>query len=216
MVGSVEITRGDLELAFRRAARQKFYHGKPPQGELEALRRNVANELIERTLLLQEAQRMGVQPDRDKIAAQIDGYRQRYASSPRWQEQQHEMERRITRYLSEQDLIQQLEAGVRAVSPPSEQQLRAFFAANTDKFTEPAQDHLSLILLKVPPHEQQATWEAALRRAAALVAELRAGVDFASLARANSDDESASRGGDPEGIRRRPGACRATVDAAAE
>jgi parvulin-like peptidyl-prolyl isomerase len=106
------------------------------------------------------------------------------------------MERRITRYLSEQDLIQQLEAGVRAVSPPSEQQLRAFFAANTDKFTEPAQDHLSLILLKVPPHEQQATWEAALRRAAALVAELRAGVDFASLARANSDDESASRGGD--------------------
>ncbi|MDH3451846.1 MAG: peptidylprolyl isomerase, partial [Gammaproteobacteria bacterium] len=184
------------EMAFRRSVRQKYYHGKPPEGELEGLRRTVANDLITRSLLLQQARREGLEPDREKIEAELDVYRQRYASSPRWQAQQPEMERRVSKYLGEQDLLQQIEAQVRAVPPPSEEELRAFYAANRDKFLEPEQDHLSLILLKVPPYAQREVWQAALARAAGLVAELRSGADFATLARANSDDESASRGGD--------------------
>jgi len=196
VAGGVAITRAELESAYHRAARQKFYHGKPPQGELEALRRSVAQELIERRLLLQEAQREGIQPDSARIDAELDGYRQRYASSPRWQQQRHDMERRISAYLGEKDVLQQLETRVRTVTSPSEQQLHAFYTANLDKFIEPAQHHLSLILLKVPPSAPRETWQAALARAAELVAELRAGGSFAGLAQTHSDDGSAARGGD--------------------
>lgn len=196
IAGDTRITRAELDLAYQQSIRQKYYHGKPPRGELEALRRIVANELIERSLLLQYAEREGIESDRDRIAAVLEGYRKRYGSSPRWQAQGHEMEGKVSRYLGEQDVLRQLEARIRTVAPPSEPQLREFYNTNPDMFTEPAQHHVSLILLKVPPYAERETWQAALARAAGLVAKLRSDADFADMARSISDDESAGRGGD--------------------
>ena len=58
-VGDREITVEQFNQAYSRAVRQRFYHGRPPEAELAAVRKEIADELIARELLLIEAERAG-------------------------------------------------------------------------------------------------------------------------------------------------------------
>ncbi len=88
-------------------------------------------------------------------------------------------------HLSGDTLGQQIE--------PDETALQAYFAEHRDEFTTPEERKLRHILIA-----QRAGDEAAQRaQAQALLAQLRAGADFAELAQAHSEDSgSADRGGD--------------------
>ncbi len=195
-VGSAQITEAEYNQALQQASRKKFYHGTPPEGAMDELRHVVAREVITRILLLQEAERLGLEADKAAIEANIAEFDQRYANSQRWQQQRETMVVNLTRHYREQDLLQQLEARQRRVAPPDERQLKEFYRANLDKFTEPAQNHLSLILLKVDPSSAKTVWDAALAEGAGLVSRLANGADFTELARLHSSDTSASNGGD--------------------
>jgi parvulin-like peptidyl-prolyl isomerase len=74
--------------------------------------------------------------------------------------------------------------------------LRAYYAANPEKFTEPERFRVSSILLKVDPSAPAAAWDAAMAEAVGIVSRLRAGGDFRELARLHSGDASAEQGGD--------------------
>ena len=195
-VGSAQITEAEYNQALQQASRKKFYHGTPPEGAMDELRHVVAREVITRILLLQEAERLGLEADKAAIEANIAEFDQRYANSQRWQQQRETMVVNLTRHYREQDLLQQLEARQRRVAPPDESQLKEFYRANLDKFTEPAQNHLSLILLKVDPSSAKTVWDAALAEGAGLVSRLANGADFTELAKLHSSDTSASNGGD--------------------
>ena len=58
------ILQKDYDDAFAVAARSKFYHGKAPENEVAKLQREVADKLVVRVLLLREAKRRGIAPDR--------------------------------------------------------------------------------------------------------------------------------------------------------
>jgi parvulin-like peptidyl-prolyl isomerase len=195
-VGPVEITDAEYNRALQQASRKKFYHGTPPEGAMDELRHVVAREVITRTLLLQEAERLGLKADEAAIDANIAEFDRRYANSERWQQQRETMVVTLARHYREQDLLQQLESRQRSVAPPEERQLKQFYRENLDKFTEPAQNHLSLILLKVDPSAAKAVWDAALAEGADLVSRLADGADFSELAKLHSSDSSARQGGD--------------------
>jgi parvulin-like peptidyl-prolyl isomerase len=190
------ITQEEYDAAVAAAARGKFYHGKTPEGELRKLQIEVADRLITNALLLREANRRGLKPDADEVRKTLESYEQLYADSEQWKNNRTRLLPELTERLERASLLKQLELAVRAVPEPDEKQVREYYLAYPEKFTEPEQLRVALILLKVEPSAPETTWKKAEQEAAGMVQGLRAGGDFASLARLHSADPSAAQGGD--------------------
>lgn len=195
-VGDRDITVDEYNQAYYRTVRQRYYHSKPPEAELAAVRQEIGNELINRHLLLLEAKRLGMQADATSVEATLAQYDQRYAESPRWQQERVRLLGALKVKLEEDDLLRQLESKIRDISPPTEKQLMVYYQQNPDKFTEPMQQKLSLILLVVDPTSPPEVWQNAMDTGQELVRQLHDGADFAELAREYSGDVSAKQGGD--------------------
>lgn len=195
-VGDTLISTQEYDGAFSEASRQKFYHGKPPEAEVNALRREVGDRLINRVLLRAEAERRGLKPDQEKIRKTIEGYDKQYAASEQWKANREKMLPGLTTYLEAQSVLESLEAQVRSVPDGTEAETRAYYDAHPDHFTEPEQNKVSVILLKVEPSAPQPVWDKAREEAQTIMKRLRGGADFTELARIHSADASASAGGD--------------------
>ena len=195
-VGQTVVSVTEYEQAFALAVRRKYYHGKVHEAELDALRREVAESVVNRVLLVGEARRRGIQPDRDAIKRTIAGYDARYKGSDEWKKNRKQMVAAVTRQLEQQSQLERLEATVRKAPEPTEAQAREYYDAHRDLFVEPEQLRVALILLRVDPSSPKIAWEKATEEASAIVARLRNGAQFEELARLHSSDASAERGGD--------------------
>ena len=195
-VGDREITLEEYQQTYTQTVRQRYYHSKPPEDELAAVRQEIGDELITRQLLLLEAERSGIQPDQQVIEEKLERYDQRYAGSQRWQQERASMLGALKVKLEQDDLVRQMENKVKNIPSPGDEQLKAYYDQNLDKFTEPPRMKLSLILLVVDPSSSGEVWQAAIDTGQELVRQLRDGVDFAELARTYSGDTSAEQGGD--------------------
>jgi peptidyl-prolyl cis-trans isomerase D len=88
-------------------------------------------------------------------------------------------------------------ARIRSQINPSDAELKKRYDAEKESYKRPASAHILHILVKVDPTAAPAVDAAAKAKAEGLVKQLRAGADFATLAKANSDDPSSSgKGGD--------------------
>jgi parvulin-like peptidyl-prolyl isomerase len=197
-VGDTVITLGDYQRALAVAVRKKYYHAKPPEGELTKFQREVGDEVVNRVLLLAEARRRGLKPDAAKIQATIAGYDTQYKSSPNWQTNREKMLAAVVPQLESESLFDQLQRIVRDVPEPAEGVARAYYEKHKDLFVEPEQVKLSVILLRVDPSAPVAQWRAADEEGKRLHAKLVAGANFGELARLHSGDRSAPGGGQME------------------
>lgn len=195
-VGNQVVTHDEYAAAFNAAARAKFYHGKPPEAELASLQREVADQMVTRILLVNEIKRKGLKPNAAEIDKQIQAYEKRYAGSDQWKKNKDKMLPPLVARLEQDDMLAQIEKAVRSDAKMSEDQAKAYFTAHPEKFTEPEQLRLSVILIKVDPSSPSATWAKADETAQALANRSRAGEDFGALARQYSTDASAKQGGD--------------------
>lgn len=196
-VGDAVITQQDYDAAFASAARSKFYHGKPPEAELAALQREVGNKLITNVLLVKEARRRGMKPDETTVAQRLEQIEQRNRDNEQWQKMRAQWIPIVTVRLQDDNLLSLLESAVRDVPPPKEEQIREYYTAHPDKFTEPEQLRVSIILLAVDPSSPREVWDKAREQGEDMVKQLRAGADFAALAREHSGHtDSAEQGGD--------------------
>jgi len=196
-VGGTVITFDEYDVAFSAAARGKFYHGKPPEGGIALLQREVGDRLVTRVLLLREAKRRGLQPDQEGVRSALDGYEKRYADNEQWKKDREQALPSLKKQLEEKSLLELLEKTVRESVVASPEQVAGYYAANPDKFTEPEQLHLKVILLSVDPSSPKEVWEKAEKDAQDVLKQLREGADFAELARQRSGDAaSAKQGGD--------------------
>jgi peptidyl-prolyl cis-trans isomerase D len=88
-------------------------------------------------------------------------------------------------------------AKIRSEVKPTDAELRKLYDQNKDNYRRPGSAHVLHILIKSEPGATPQADAAAKAKAEGLVAQLRAGADFAALARANSEDPSSSgNGGD--------------------
>ena len=195
-VGETVITHQDFDTSFAQAARGKFYHGKPSDTAVAALQREVSDALVDEVLLLKDAKRRKLAPDRAAIQKTLDGYDQRYGTSEHWKTNRARLLPELKAKLERDSQLEQLKKLVKAVPQPSPQQIEQYWETNKDKFTEPQQVHLAMILLKVDPSSPQAKWDGARDEGTAIVKRLRGGANFGELARLHSGDGSAERGGD--------------------
>ena len=186
----------EFEAEVRAAMRQKYYHGTVPEAQIVALQRDVANRMVDEILLVEEAKRRGINPRAEKMDQVAADFDKRYGGSPNWQQNREQMLGRVRPELERRDMLEQIEQAVRDVPVPPEAEVRAYYESKKELFTEPERTRLSLILLKVDPSSPRSAWDKANEESQAIYKRLKAGADFAELARLHSGDESAARGGD--------------------
>lgn len=196
VVNGREIAVRELDAAYQSALGQKFYHGAVPEGQAEAVRREVADALIERVLLEQEIARLEIKPDADAVEKEVSEYDARYKDSPRWQQQRAQVLPGLKAQLEVRSQFDQLETRLRVVPAATREEVRAYYESNHQLFTEPEQVKLSVILLKVDPSSPKTVWDKARDEAQAIHQRLLKGADFAETARLHSADASAANGGD--------------------
>ena len=196
IVGDEKISIGEYVSALRRGMRKRFYHGKIPEAELKKFRKEVADELIERRLKIQEANRQGVKPDLAAVDKGVDDYDAQFKDDPEWQKDREAVLAQVRKKLTDDSLALRLEEQVKTVKEPDSAELKAYYDAHHDLFTTPEQVRVSLIMLRVDPASPSNVWEQANEEAASIVERLSKGADFAELARIHSSDPSAQNGGD--------------------
>lgn len=193
-VGNTVITFREYNAQFAAANRGVFYHGKPPESTVAKLQREMADKLVNDILLVNEAKRLKLKPE--DVADKVKQFEQKNANNPRWQDVREKAVASFTKQAEEESLRKLLEKQVRNVRTPTEKQVRAYYAAHPDKFTEPEQIRVSIIMLNVDPGDP-AAWDPAYQRGKELVKELRGGADFAEYAAKYSGDvATVDQGGD--------------------
>ena len=195
-VGDIIISEQEFNNAFYQHLQSRFYHGKPPEGQIEEVRQQVAKSMITRTLLLNEASRKKVECDQQVIRETLLQYDERYKSSSQWKENRDTMITVLQERLCENDQLKQIETNIRRVSSPTQAQLRSYYQSNIDKFTEPARQRISIILLGVAPSAQKSSWDAAMAEAKSIKVEIAQGAEFSEIASLRSSESSAQNGGD--------------------
>mgnify|MGYP001821148870 FL=1 len=196
-VGGTTISRQDFEREVYAAARQTFYHGKAPGAEeYIEFRKGVADKMIERQLLLEEAERREIEPDTPAIDARIAQYELQYGDTDRWQTEGPAMVATLRERFEDDSLLERLEEDVREIDAPDTATVKEFYDEHPELFTQPASNRIAVILFAVQPSAGAPAWEAAREEAGRVIEQLESGAEFAELASLYSSDASADSGGD--------------------
>ncbi len=196
IIDGQKIPIGDYVSALRRGMKQRFYHGNVPDEERRKYFKEVADEMIERFLLIREAKRRGIEPDMPAVEAALARYEEQFKDNQEWAKVRADILPKIREKLIGDSLAMRLEEQVKSIDKPSESELRQFYEEHKDLFTTPERIKVSLILLRVDPAASAEVWQQAHKEAASIVERLNKGADFAELARIHSSDKSAKDGGD--------------------
>ncbi|MGA7750758.1 MAG: peptidylprolyl isomerase [Gallionella sp.] len=195
-VGDMFVTWVDYNNEYVSQERKKFYHGKPSESSMAAFQREIGEILVTNAMLVLEAKRRNLKPDQAFVKQRLDQFEQRFAKDPNWPEARNRVLPILTERFQNENLRSKLEELVRNVPPPTVKQLRKYYNDHPDKFTAPSQPRVSVILLRVDPGAPDSDWQKASEQGQDLVKRLRAGEDFAELARQYSGDKTAQDGGD--------------------
>ncbi|MEH6616312.1 MAG: peptidyl-prolyl cis-trans isomerase [Porticoccus sp.] len=195
-VGDQVITVGEFSQYLREAMRQKFYHPNIPKEQAEPFMRDAGEKLVERTLLLMEAENRGVVLDDAVLAEKLVALERKYERNPDWAGQREQLLPSLKKKVREESLLSELERQVKETGDLSDSAIREYYDNHSDKFTQPEQRRASVILLKVPPSSGPDVWESAHDKAVGIRKKLLAGDDFSQLAREFSEDVTAANGGD--------------------
>lgn len=192
------ISMAIFEQAVFQAVRNRFYHRKPDDDQMDKVRQKVANELIDARLLVMEGRQQGIALETKEMSAALAQYEKGLVpdSGPDAQALHAGFlqEKRIT--LLAARAIEMLRERVESTIQPDPGTLQSYYHSHIDKFTQPPRQRVSMILLKVPPSAPSNQWKSAFSKAEALYTRISNGESFAELARAFSNHESADQGGD--------------------
>ena len=173
--------------------RSRLYHQVSPD-RVRELADEALESLITERLLLRAAEQRGFAGDPNRAAQEVKDLRDRYSGTESWASVEPQLAT-IQRQVLERSKIEQLKEQISAVAEPSEADLREFYRANPDLFTQPPSWDLNYILLGVLPSATAEEWADAKQLGEQLAANLAGGASFEDLARQHSTDESASSGG---------------------
>lgn len=194
-VNGVEIASATFDREARETFRNKFYHGTPPEKELNSMLKSVGDRLIDDILLGAEAIQRKMSPNVAEVDAEIAKLDRRFGANSNWVAQRESVLPTLRAHFENASNIRQLEKAIRDVSLP-DGEVRDFYQKNPAIFTEPVKNRVSLILIRVDPSSPWSEWEKANQLAGNIKAELTNGADFAKLAAERSQDPSAKQGGD--------------------
>jgi peptidyl-prolyl cis-trans isomerase C len=198
-VNGEAISKSDFEQAIQ-AAEQRAGSPVPPD-QRDRVYREILDQMIGYKLLIQESKARKVAVPDAEVEARFLTIRQQFPTEDAFKQvlaQQHLSVEQIKNDARQDMTIGKLidgEIGQKIVVKPEE--VQAFYEQNPQNFQEGEKVHASHILVTAAKDADAATKAKARAKAEQLLKDVKAGKDFAALAKQNSEDPgSAQNGGD--------------------
>ena len=198
---SLKITAKDLDLEVQKTISQYESQGmQVPEEQKAQLRDAVLTQMVERKLLLHEAEQSGIEVDKDEFEAQFSSLKSQFPNDEAFAEalsQRGYTEDMFKAEMAEIMTLQAfLEEEISSKIELSEEELQTFYKENPEYFATEESVNASHILIELDEDADKAAEADAYGRMEDLAARIADGEDFAELAREYSEGPSAPRGGD--------------------
>jgi peptidyl-prolyl cis-trans isomerase SurA len=194
------ITRSEYQRSEQQLLEEAQQQGVS-QSDLEDRRQNLLRDMIDQQLLLSKGKELDITGDAETMRRLDDIRKQNHIDSMEALEKAVEQQglsfEDFKQQIKDQVITQQVvrdEVGRRLNL--THQQEETYYNAHAKDFEAPEQVHLSEILVPTPDNATDAQIAAAQSTADALAAKLKAGANFADLAKSSSGGPTASAGGD--------------------
>src|SRR3972149_1861712 len=181
-------------------------HGAISEKKQKDIRKSALERLITAELLNQEAKKQGIKIKKKEIDQEIKELKKRLKKDKTTLEDtlkknrltmealEKELEKNLS--ISRININKNKELKANAAKKLTEAYLEEHYNNNKEKFKEPERTRLREILIRADPSGGQKIWDEARARSEEIMKEIKAGKDFAKLAKEVSQDIYASKGGD--------------------
>ncbi|HVO31550.1 MAG TPA: peptidylprolyl isomerase [bacterium] len=201
-VNGTAIKKGDLQNAVESVKAQMQMVGtQVPADRKDEMYRGLLDDLIATELLAQEAKTRAIPVSDKDVDDFVSGFKDRFPSEQVFQNALKEQG--ITEVQLRSDVRKQLgikkllEKEVMSKVTVSDKDAKKFYDENPDKFQEPEQVHAAHVLVTVDKGADDKTKAEKKKEATQVLADAKAGKDFAQLAKDHSGDPgSKDKGGD--------------------
>jgi peptidyl-prolyl cis-trans isomerase C len=191
-VNETEIFQSDVDFIFDTFVLPRFQlqsQGKELSDEQKTqIEQKIISQLVIQRLLLQAAAKANVSADEELINQQFEAIKAQRQDIP-----PDKLKQLIQDDLTIQKLIEQEVASKIAVS---DEEVQKMYEERKEQFNEPEQVQASHILVEVSPEATQEEKDAARKKIEDVLAQAKAGKDFAELAKEYSSCPSKEMGGD--------------------
>jgi peptidyl-prolyl cis-trans isomerase C len=197
-VNGEDIQKWEVEAALKQA--EAAAGGPVPADKRDAVLRSILDEIVTYHLLAQEARGRKMDVSETDVDAEMLKVRQEFPTEDAYKQAlllqgvTVEQLRDVTRRAMQAKKI--VDAEVTTKIAVQDGEVDTFYKQNIDRFKQGDSVHVSHIYLAVPPDAPPAEKNQKRAAASELLKQLRAGADFAKLARENSNDATAANGGD--------------------
>ena len=168
--------------------------------QLAALKNDILEGLIEREVLYQQSQKVGIKIKDQTIDEQLAALKKRFPSEAEYKTAlgkmnltEDEVKMQISRGLAIRELIVQQITNKIVIT---DAETKAYYDGNTQIFKQPEQVKASHILIKVEAGADDAQKAEERKKIESVQQKVKAGGDFAELAKEYSEGPSNTRGGD--------------------
>ena len=175
--------------------------GPVPPEQRDQILRNVLDQIVSYKLLVQESHARKVDATDAEVDARVQEIQGQFSNEAAFKQMLTARQTTPEQLRSDarQDIAVQkmIDAEVAPKSVVKPEQLADFYAKNPDQFKQPERVHASHILIGVPRGADAAAKAQARAKAEQVLTDVKAGKDFAALAKEHSQDPgSAPNGGD--------------------
>ena len=201
IVNGAPIMQADLDRGMEGVIQRRARSGAPmDEAQLKTIRMDVLTNLINRELLNQESKKQKIVITDAQVDEKLASIKQRFKGDTEFKEMLAKMnltEAQIKVQLKEDLSIQTLiDKQVVDKITVTEQEAQAYYDTHPEAFKQPEQIRASHILVMVDPKDDPAKKEEAHKKIESVQEKLKAGGDFATLAKELSDCPSKEKGGD--------------------
>jgi peptidyl-prolyl cis-trans isomerase C len=168
--------------------------------QLAGLKNDILNNLIEREILYQQSQKVGIQVTDQTVDDQLAAIKKRFPNETEYKNalskmnlSEDEVKAQIKRGLSIKELIDQQITSKVVIT---DEESKAYYDKNPQMFKKPEQIKASHILIKVDAKADETKKAEARKKIEEVQQKLKDGGDFAELAKEYSEGPSSAKGGD--------------------
>jgi peptidyl-prolyl cis-trans isomerase C len=201
IVNGVPIERAEFDGELLMVQKAFLGYGKPiTVNQAASLQKEVLESMVRREILYQESRKSAIKPDENAVDKELKALRQQF---PDEAEYKSELSRRniteeiLRSRMERNSAVQQyVERQFAAKVTVTDSDTVSYYEGHLDLFKQPLQVRVSHILIRTDPAWDEARKQEARRKAEQIMKELKAGKDFAALARDQSDSPTRTNGGD--------------------
>ena len=201
VVNGTVIDKNEYERELARYKDQMAMQGvKVDDSKMPDVKKEVIENIIGMLLMYQASTEKGIKVEQALIDEELGQLKSQYPDEEKFKEALAELnitegiiKEQINRGLTIQEFIKQNFVDKTDIS---DSEVKAFYDKNPDKFNKPESVRASHILIRVEPEAEEAIKKAAREKIEMAQARIKAGEDFAALAKEVSQCPSSEKGGD--------------------